>query len=85
MKTIRLNTENSQYSDEIIDCVVNVNRWQLRGIEYLYKVSSRRFYYYELVSVNEEQETAETLWNKFFCHLFGNKALVLQRLEGNLK
>lgn len=84
MKTIKLYTYNSLFGVEKHECTVNITERQLKGILYLFTIDTQRFDYEETLLVNEEKETAESLWEKFFIHIFQNRELVLIRLKGIL-
>lgn len=78
METVRI---FNKYTNESL--IVNLNRPQLKGLLYLFKLG-KDFDYEKSEPISNEKETGKTLWDKFFKNYFQNKDLVIQRLEGNL-
>ena len=83
-ETIKLITKNSLFGLESHEIIVNVTRRQMRGILFLFTIDTERFNYASENQISENSETPETLWEKFFIHIFKNKDLVLHRLNGDL-
>lgn len=85
MRTIALITKSSIITAESVSVVVNVSTRQMRGIVFLKKISSIEFDYSYFNEPPVVAESAETLYSKFFVHVFQNRLLTISRLKGNFK
>lgn len=84
MPTIKLTTENALFNDNgSYTVIVNVQNKHMKGILYLFTIKSLFFNYEKAGKVSEEIETSETLYNKFFKHIFKNRKLTISQLDGN--